>query len=229
MMNRSIILFCIFILIASTGALGQPKFQLVGPERFDIGKVPNFVPHKHSLTIKNTGNDTLILRDLSTSCGCTATLLSTDHIPPGDSGILTFTFDAKRFDGIVEKKISVNTNDTSRKHVEIFFTANVVRIIDIQPEYFFFRTSVDSVATQILKVQNLSTEPISFTSITPTGKDISVELSPKEIKPGESGDLIAIFTPINAGTTNGNIEIKTTHPGAPSITVRYFCWTKEKK
>ncbi|MBA4311627.1 MAG: hypothetical protein C0417_03250 [Chlorobiaceae bacterium] len=226
MMIRSIIIFCIFIFIASTGVLGQPKFQLVGPERFDIGTVPNFVPHKHSLTIKNTGTDTLILSDLSASCGCTATLLSTDHIPPADSGILTFTFDAKRFDGKVEKKISINTNDASRKHVEIFFTANVVRIIEIQPEYFFFRTSIDSPATQTLKVENLSTETISITSVIPTGKEISVELSPKEIKPGESGDLTAKFTPIIAGTTNGNIEIKTTHPGAPLLTVRYFCWSK---
>ncbi|MBI5022535.1 MAG: DUF1573 domain-containing protein [Ignavibacteriales bacterium] len=225
-MVRILILFSIFI--SSIAAFGQPKFQLVGPERFDIGDVPNYVPHKQTLTIKNTGNDTLILSDVGASCGCTATLLSIDRIPPGDSGILTFTFDAKRFDGKVEKKISMNTNDATHRHVEIFFTANVVKILEIQPEYLFFRTSIDSAATQTLKIQNLSTEPISFTSIIPTGKDISVEFSPKVIKPGESGDLVAKFAPIKAGTTNGNIEIKTTHPGAPSLTVRFFCWAKEK-
>jgi hypothetical protein len=228
-MNRILIYTGIIVFIFTNIGFCQPKFQLQGSERFDIGEVPNFVPHKHSLTIKNPGTDTLILKDVSASCGCTATLLSTDHIPPGDSGTLSFTFDAKRFEGKVEKKISMNTNDQNRKHVEIFFTANVVRIMDIQPEYFFFRTAGDSIATQTLIVQNLSNAPISFTSIVPTGKEINVELSPKEIKPGESGNLIAKFTPFSPGSTNGNIEIKTNHPGAPVLTIRYFCWSKEKK
>lgn len=228
-MNRLSYTLLLTLIAASSLVYCQPKFQLNGKERFDIGDVPNFLPHKHSLTITNPGTDTLILRDLSASCGCTATLLSADHIAPGDSGILSFIFDAKRFDGKVEKKISINTNDDSRKHVEIFFTANVVRILDIQPEYFFFRTPVDSPATQTLRVQNLSTDDISFSSISPTGKEMAVKLIPDVIKPGETSLLTAIFTPASAGTTNGNIEIVTTHPGAPHLTLRYFCWVKEKK
>ncbi|MBI5476495.1 MAG: DUF1573 domain-containing protein [Ignavibacteriales bacterium] len=228
-MKRILLLTSTAFFIFSSILFSQPKFQLVGPERFDIGDVPNFIPHNHALTIKNLGNDTLILKDLSASCGCTATLLSVDHIPPGDSGKLSFVFDAKRFDGKVEKKISVNTNDPIKKHVEIFFTANVIRVLDIQPEYFFIRTTNDSTVTQTLKVENLSQVPIEFTSIQPSGKDISITLNPKEIKPGEKGDLTATYIPKTIGSVSGNIEIKTNHPQAPLLTIRYFCWSKDKK
>ena len=101
---------------------GQPKLHVVGGTSFDFGDVYSTSASK-VLTIQNLGRDTLIIFNVGTSCGCTAALASEDHIPPGDSGTVSITFDAKRFSGKVEKLVSLTTNDTSQRYIAINFTA----------------------------------------------------------------------------------------------------------
>jgi len=208
--------------------ISQPKFYVAAGKRIDFGDVPNFAPTKRTLVIRNIGTDTLILSEVGASCGCTATLLSNDHLSPTASALLHITFDAKKFVGQVEKMVSMVTNDDSNRSVEIRFTANVIKIFDVNPEYFYVRAAKNSTVTQSLTIKNVGTEKIKISSVVSSLDMVKPTLSKDIIQPNEEITLTVSFIPKSLGTINGNIDLKTNHPNAQLLSIRFFGVTIER-
>ena len=72
--------------------------------------------------IKNSGNTTLIIKDIRTSCGCTAAVVKKKELLPGDSSQIRVQFDSAGLNGKVNRVISITTNDPihPRKSLTIF-------------------------------------------------------------------------------------------------------------
>jgi len=209
-------------------AFGQPKLLVVGGTELNFGDVPNFTPTKHRIVLKNIGTDTLILSEIGTSCGCTATLLSNDHIAPKDSANLDVTFDAERFSGeTVRKRISMVTNDNTQASVGINFSANVVKVIQLEPKYFYIRTLDDSIGTGSLTITNSSERTIHITSIRSTQSIFTPSISERILKPGDSATLSVTIPPSSSGTYTGNIELTIDHSLAKQINIRCFSLVTE--
>jgi hypothetical protein len=206
--------------------IAQPKFFPVGGTEFSFGDIPQSAPVTHILTIKNKGKDTLILSDISASCGCTGTLMSNDHIAPRDSGMLSVTFSPKSYNGKVEKTVNLRTNDTAHASVTIHFTANVVQVLAIDPEYIFFKTVIDSSTVQTITIKNLSPHPVQFLSVRSSASFITVKLPRESLDPGEETTLTGIITPKTSGAVGGSIEIKTDNPLLPVLNIRVFVWVR---
>ena len=208
--------------------MSQSKFNLVGGTRFDFGELYYGIAKK-VLTIKNDGKDTLSLWNISASCGCTGTLMSNDRILPNDSGFLSITFNTKNISGQAEKAVSLETNDPDQKKVHIVFTANVVGVMDLQPEYLYYQARLDSTATQTITVKNRGTSMFNILSATSSLENISLKLSQTRLKPAEEATVTAVLTPKMKGTFKGNIEIKTDNQKVPSVVVRVVGLVIEKK
>lgn len=216
------------LFLSAPFCFSQPKLQIAEGLSPDFGTV--YTPTmQRFLTLKNVGTDTLTISDVSTSCGCTAALVSMDHIPPGQSGTVSITFDAKRYTGPVSKAISMNTNDASQKHVNVTFKANVVKSLQCDPEYFFFSAMVDSAAENTVTIENTSSQTIHIKSVTPSSGFISVKLSKNDLDPGEEATLTGTIRPTVAGTERGSIELTTDFKPYPKFTVTYFALAKAKK
>ena len=216
-----VLILCSIIL--SSVAVSQPKLLVVGGTEPDFGNVPNFVSTKHRIVLKNVGTDTLVLSEIGTSCGCTATLLSNDHVPPKDSANLDVTFDAERFPGQrVTKRISMVTNDETQSSVGINFKVNVVNVIDLSPKYFYIRTTENTPITGSLTITNTSDRAIHITAIR-SNQDIFVPaISARQLNAGDSATISVSFTPRSRGTINGNIELTIDHPLAKQVNIRCF-------
>jgi hypothetical protein len=219
----STIVLSLFGILFSSLAISQPKILVVGGIEPDFGDVPNFTATKHRIILKNVGTDTLILSEIGTSCGCTATLLSNDHVLPNDSANLDVTFDAERFAGQrVTKRISMVTNDETQAAVAINFKVNVVNIIDLSPKYFYIRTTENAKTMSSLTITNTSSRTINITAIR-SNKDIFVPaVSAQLLKAGDSATVSVSFSPQAKGTFNGNIELTIDHPLAQQINIRCF-------
>jgi hypothetical protein len=217
---KRILRFLITGWFCSSILYGQAKFNLVGGIKFDFGEVNLGTTVQRILTIKNDGTDTLIITNVSASCGCTGTLLSNDHITPGDSGALSISFNSKKFSGKVEKAVTMNTNDPQNKKVRIIFVANIVTILEFEPEYLFFRSKPDSETTQMLTLKNSSPEPLRILSVKSDLESVSLSVSENEIEPGKIAKLTASLHPRAPGTIKGNIEIKTDNPKVSRFNVR---------
>jgi len=214
-------------LIINSYSISQPKFYSVDGIQINFGDVPNFTPTKHTLVIKNIGTDTLILSEVGTSCGCTATLLSKDHLLANDSALLYITFDAKKFNGHVEKMVSMVTNDEANRSVEIRFTANVVKIFELDPDYFYIRAAKGIPVSHTLKLKNVGMENIKILSVTSSTDLVKPMISQSVIKPNEDAILTVTFQSKSLGTTNANIDIKTDNRLAQLISIRFFGITVE--
>jgi len=81
---RITLLVALFVGMTAIGALSAPKISVDAPEvDFGIVAEGTFVTHRFVLT--NTGDATLEISDVLTTCGCSTATLSTRTLQPGES------------------------------------------------------------------------------------------------------------------------------------------------
>lgn len=199
---------------------GQAKLDIIGGNRFEFGDVYAGLIAKHTVQLHNAGTDTLILSDISSTCGCTGMLISSDRIAPGDTGLLEITFDSKRFSGIVERAVTMNTNDPAVRRARITFKANVIKGLEVDPEYLFFRVVADSTASQILTIKNAGATGVSIVGTTTDIEGATLTLSGSDLEPASEAALTVSITPKKAGTIKGYVRIRTTHPKMDLLNIR---------
>jgi hypothetical protein len=66
---------------------------------------------EHIFMLSNEGKSDLIIRNIRSSCGCTAVAPSKNVIAPGESAPVKVTFDSRGKRGRQSKSITVITND----------------------------------------------------------------------------------------------------------------------
>ncbi len=76
----------------------------ISEEEWDFGKIKEDERPVHSFTIKNTGREELVISRIRSSCGCAATMLSSDNIQLGKSAELKVTFNPTGYNGLVKKR-----------------------------------------------------------------------------------------------------------------------------
>jgi hypothetical protein len=102
----------------------------VETDTFDMGTVPNTGPATQEMTIKNTGSEKLVIREISTSCGCTTGDITPREIMPGQSGKLEITAYPYRIPGFYShKRLTLITNAPNAP------MQNIDVIVRIEPEF----------------------------------------------------------------------------------------------
>ncbi|HLB01277.1 MAG TPA: DUF1573 domain-containing protein [Bacteroidota bacterium] len=215
--------------IAAAAAAGQPAFEISGGKSFDFGELFTLVPVFRELTIRNAGDDTLRIRDVSGSCGCTGMLLSNSDIPPGGSGVLRITFDPAKFSGGVEKVVSMHTNDPKEPNPHITFTAEINRILELDQDHLVLYTEPDSQTNTVLNIRNRSGIPVRITRVSSSPPELTTELSTNLLPPGGEASLLCSIRPSAPGIIRGDLVIETDHPSVPVLSLRYFCYTKRTR
>src|SRR4030066_1510866 len=77
----------------------------------DFGKVSEGEKVDYTFRIVNKGTSELIIKDVKSSCGCTAALLNSSNIKPGQEGTIKVEFDTKNRSGKNSKTVTVQSND----------------------------------------------------------------------------------------------------------------------
>ena len=93
-----------------------PKFEF-REIMHDFGTVIDGEKVIYSFVFKNTGGSDLIISNVSTSCGCTATKYTREPIPAGKEGKITVTFDSRKRRGFQNKAITVSANTQPNKTI----------------------------------------------------------------------------------------------------------------
>jgi len=106
-----IILIAVILFIYLQNKPKTPPKMVLSETEWDFGIVkPNEKPVK-VITIKNEGDEDLLIEKVRVSCGCVKTSISTKKIKSGKSAELTITFDTTGYDGKVSKDIFITSND----------------------------------------------------------------------------------------------------------------------
>ena len=91
----------------------------------DFGKMLDGDTKEYSFVVKNTGENTLIIRKVKTSCGCTAADLKKTEIKPGEETSIDVKFDSSGTHGKQLKTITVICNDPANPKILLTIAAEV--------------------------------------------------------------------------------------------------------
>lgn len=93
---------------------------------FDFGEIKQGEKKTHTFTLKNDGKSALYIRNIKTSCGCTAAGYSKKAIAAGESTPIKITFNSRGKRGRQSKSITVITNDPKNSTSRLRITSNVI-------------------------------------------------------------------------------------------------------
>lgn len=121
------VLLCL-IFVVSLVAQDKAKIKFV-KEQHDFGKVEQGKVLTYSFKFKNVGDAPLTIKNVSTTCGCTAAVVKGKKLDPGKEGEIKVTFNTAGYSGNVAKYIYVETNDPSAPQKQLTVSA----AIDVPP------------------------------------------------------------------------------------------------
>jgi hypothetical protein len=101
--------------------------KMVDPFTLDFGKVKQGEVLKHSFILKNDSTKLLNIKDVHTSCGCTASKAGKKTLAPGESTAIDVSFNTKGYSGQVAQFIYVNTDSVDKPVIRFMIKAEVVK------------------------------------------------------------------------------------------------------
>lgn len=114
--------------VVSPGGSGNNSPVIYFPEtQHDFGKVNEGEKVNYTFRFTNKGTSELIIKDVRSSCGCTAALLSSDTLKPGQEGTIKVEFNTQNRSGKNSKTITVQSNDPKDPAKILTIYADIVK------------------------------------------------------------------------------------------------------
>ena len=99
-------------IIVEESQVNQNGAKIFFPEtQHNFGIVNEGQKVSYSFSFENKGTNNLTIKDVKTSCGCTAAVVSNNTLKPGEIGSIKVEFDTKNRTGRNSKSITVVSND----------------------------------------------------------------------------------------------------------------------
>lgn len=141
----SMIKICIIapLLICTTSAINVLASPQIACDvvTFDFGERSSDQPIEHQFILKNKGNQPLMIQQVKTSCGCTATKLESNKIEPGASVPLNVSAKLKARTGIQRKSIRVISNDPQTPELKLAIEGQVTAPVMLDPYRLYLGNS----------------------------------------------------------------------------------------
>jgi hypothetical protein len=115
-----------------TASAGVPKAQ-VGDPTFNFGTALSGPPINHAFMIKNVGNGPLEIRNVTSSCGCTAAKPSKTILAPGEVSTVSASVDTHFEQGHSLSVVTLTTNDPASPTVQLKLEGVIKPQVAAQP------------------------------------------------------------------------------------------------
>lgn len=115
-----------FSKLSATDLANAPKIEF-NSRTFDFGEIPEGKMVDYTFKITNKGKKELIIRNVTTSCDCTAGKPDSNTIPPGESTGMKVTFHSDGKVGMQNKIITIISNDPDHATTILRVTGTVKR------------------------------------------------------------------------------------------------------
>lgn len=157
---------------------------------YDFGEVPQGDKVNYTFRFRNSGDEILEISSVSSSCGCTAALLSSKRISPGEVGEIKATFDSSRFRGRVTKTITMKSNASGHPQVHFKLHGVVRELLSISTTRISWAWGTVGLAgnSQVI-IKNHSQQKIILQQARTTSQQLTAELDRLELAPGEKATL----------------------------------------
>ncbi len=119
-----LLIFTFIIWGTAVSAQQGPQIVFENNE-YNFGDIVQGDTVSYKFTFTNSGDVPLILENVITTCGCTATKWPRDPVAPGKTAEIVVNFDSKTKYGIQRKIIRVRSNATTPEYL-LYLSGNVL-------------------------------------------------------------------------------------------------------
>lgn len=209
---KKLILITIFISLAvfSLNAASKMAFK---ETTLDFGEIDSGKVVDLNFEFENAGDSVLIIKNISTSCGCTATKLEKKEYQPGEKGSIPVKFNSRGLQGKISKYVTVTTNDKENIYSRLQITGKVTlknfAAIELSPDKIDFeKVNLGKEYSRKIEIKNTGTIDLRVIEVTHS-PEIVMEFPDKTVKPGDKLTVNITFKPMQQGRFTAFLKIRT--------------------
>lgn len=205
-------------------------------EIYDVGDTWEGEKASHTFSFKNTGDAVLLIKKVKTSCGCTATNLSSKEIEPGETGEIKATFNTRRYHGKQSKTIYVSSNDSKHPTVRLKLQTTIKSAASFSPRNIQFGeilrgekiTRIIELIPEVdpIKITELTATPEVFTARILEDEKVNAEKNSDDDSSRPIRIEVSVSSKAPIGRYNGNLIAKIDHPRVSSLSAHLYLRVK---
>lgn len=188
---------------------------------FDFGTISQGQPVQHDFVIRNSGSSELQIRKILPACGCTAAVVASDRISPGESTEIKVQFDTAGFQGYKVKTIRLYTNDPKQTSTVLTIQGTIRPEIAVTPLRLNFGNVRRGTSPEDEVVVSSTIQGFAIKSVRPRSEEIQVVNEP--LAEGKGARLkISLKDTLPVGIFRSRIAVLTNNKKTPVINVPIF-------
>ncbi len=190
---------------------------------FDFVKVFKGEKIEHIYKFENRGNETLKIKRVKPSCGCTAVILTNNTIPPGETGEIKATFNTVSYSGRVKKSITVSSNDPDTPRHTLTFSGEIIENVSIKPRNINFGsihadTQTDKIVT--LSIHSQTIPDLKIKKITSSRPFVIASITGE--KDGKYTVDVALKDHHEVGRFSGTLTVETNSTKQKTVSISFY-------
>jgi hypothetical protein len=199
---------------------GEPKIEF-DTESYDFGTVFQMREYECAFKLRNSGTADLMIENVSSTCGCTATLLSDEIIEPGGEGEIKVTFKSGMYSRNIRKTIRVRTNDPGEPQKSLYVKATVVPRLTLTPKLLNFEdTHRKEGATKSITIKPAENEDVSSIRVKLGTRNFSAKLERVSVVENEYKVIVSVRKNRPIGRVTGVMEFYVNEETQPCARLR---------
>ncbi|MFO1492623.1 MAG: DUF1573 domain-containing protein [Kiritimatiellia bacterium] len=226
MRRRALLLTGWAVVLPLLAARSAPRITCAEPE-FDFGRAGEGEALEKRFLIGNAGDADLVISRIVPSCtSCTVINVSTNRVPPGGSLSVPVRLTLGGFNGMIAKKVTIESNDPVNPRFELALKGEVVSDIILRPAVVVFGQLAEGVPAE----QEVSVAAGEGHALTVTGVECTQGIFKPELVVEEAGKNYKVrlrfdgsFFPEDRMLVRGRMAdmlvIRTESPGRPVLKV----------
>lgn len=195
---------------ATLSGKSQIKFK---ETTINFGDIDSGAEVNIKFEFENVGNSVLVIKNVSTSCGCTTTQLEKLEYQPGEKGVIPVKFNSKGYSGKTTKTITVSSNDEETPYTRLEIAGNInlkdFAELEISPDTLDFgKVTMGKVYSKKIVLMNTGNLDLEIVEVT-HGPELNIGFLEKKIRPHGEYSLEVEFKPMQEGTATTFLRFRT--------------------
>jgi hypothetical protein len=201
----------------------QPRIEF-GQTSFDFGAIYQNDEVIHVFAFRNTGNATLEIENVKSTCGCTAALPGTRELAPGAESTVKVTFRSGAMRYHVTKHIYIDSNDPVEPRVTLTIEGEVKVEVEVDPRGIYLgQVKVGEKVERTVEITPVDVKSFKIADATSDSPNIRVG-RPQPLPDKRPGYRLTItFGPLDrTGPVNAKVTVHTDLPHSREIVIPVY-------
>ena len=213
------------LLLLCVTAWAAPALQ-VDKTEWKMGKVPRNDRRTYLFTLRNTGDEPLVISQIRPSCmSCLGRIEGDKTLKPGETRPLEVSYQAIDAYGQHTMSVTIHSNDPERPLLRLRLSVEVVPqkgkpVLTVRPAAIDVGVLTVGRPTQVAVVlANEGSAPLDVRSVVPSAGCQALEASKDAVAPAAEMAVTVQLLPRAAGVIQESIGFETNDPERPSVVV----------